>query len=162
MAKVDRIESESGNNMLRAVLQLYGRLMRGMTLGVRGVVLDSAGRVFLVRHSYTPGWHFPGGGVEPRENLVDALARELLEEGNLRIVGTPQLHGMFRNAEGAPRDHVAVFIVREFEQLSPPQPNWEIREADFFPLSKLPAETSAGTRRRLEEILYGAPVAPHW
>jgi len=148
--------------MIRTVLQLYGRLMRGMTLGVRGVVLDASGRVFLVRHSYTPGWHFPGGGVEPGENLADALARELLEEGNLRVDGTPLLHGMFRNAEGAPRDHVAVFVVREFEQLSPPRQSWEIREADFFPFNKLPERTTPGTRRRLEEILHGAPVAPHW
>ena len=31
-----------------------------MTLGVRGIVLDSEEQVFLVRHSYVHGWHFPG------------------------------------------------------------------------------------------------------
>jgi ADP-ribose pyrophosphatase YjhB (NUDIX family) len=148
--------------MIGTILQLYGRLARGMTLGVRGVVLDSDGNVFLVRHGYTPGWHFPGGGVEPGENLAEALTRELMEEGNLRITGTPLLHGVFRNAQAAPRDHVAVFVVREFEQSPPPQPNWEIREASFFPLNKLPEGMTEGTRRRLEEILYGAPVGAHW
>jgi 8-oxo-dGTP pyrophosphatase MutT (NUDIX family) len=148
--------------MIQRFLHLYWRFARGMTLGVRGVVLDADGRVFLVRHGYTPGWYFPGGGVEPGESLVEALARELLEEGNLRITGTPPLHGVFRNAHSSPRDHVAVFVAREFEWRSPPPPSWEIAEAGFFPLNKLPEGTSEGTRRRLEEILYGAPVNASW
>jgi 8-oxo-dGTP pyrophosphatase MutT (NUDIX family) len=148
--------------MIRRFLHLYWRFARGMTLGVRGVVLDADGKVFLVRHGYTPGWHFPGGGVEPGESLVVALARELEEEGNIRLTGTPLLHGMFQNAGASPRDHVAVFVVREFEWPAPPSPSWEINEAGFFPLHRLPDGTSEGTRRRLEEILYGAPVGASW
>jgi 8-oxo-dGTP pyrophosphatase MutT (NUDIX family) len=148
--------------MIWRFLHFYWRFTRGMTLGVRGVVLDADGRVFLVRHGYTPGWHFPGGGVEPGESLFEALARELMEEGNLRITCTPPLHGVFRNALASSRDHIAVFVVREFEWPSPAPPSWEIPEADFFPLNKLPEGTSEGTRRRLEEILYGAPVSASW
>ena len=48
---------------LRKVFHLYWRFARGMTLGVRAVVIDDAGRVFLVRHTYVAGWHLPGGGV---------------------------------------------------------------------------------------------------
>jgi len=40
---------------LRRVFHLYWRFARGMTLGVRAVVLDSENRVFLVRHSYVSG-----------------------------------------------------------------------------------------------------------
>jgi ADP-ribose pyrophosphatase YjhB (NUDIX family) len=148
--------------MFRRILHFYWRFARGMTLGVRGVVLDEDGKVFLVRHSYAPGWHFPGGGVEPGESLVDALARELTEEGNIHVIGVPPLHGVFHNAPASARDHVAVFVVREFEWPSPPSPTWEIPEAGFFPLNKLPEGTSEGTRRRLEEILYGAPVSASW
>jgi 8-oxo-dGTP pyrophosphatase MutT (NUDIX family) len=147
--------------MIRRFLHLYWRFARGMTLGVRGVVLDADGRVFLVRHGYTPGWHFPGGGVDPGESLNEALARELMEEGNLRVIGVPPLHGIFQNG-AYKRDHIAAFVVREFEWPSPLPASWEIAEAAFFPLNKLPEGTSEGTRRRLEEILYGAPLGATW
>ena len=148
--------------MIWRFLHYYWRFTRGMTLGVRGVVLDADGRVFLVRHGYTPGWHFPGGGVEPGESLGEALARELVEEGNLHVTRAPPLHGVFQNAGASRRDHVAVFVVREFEWPAPPFPSWEIPEAGFFPLDRLPEGTSEGSRRRLEEILYGAPVSASW
>jgi 8-oxo-dGTP pyrophosphatase MutT (NUDIX family) len=147
--------------MIRRFLHFYWRFARGMTLGVRGAVLDEDGRVFLVRHGYTPGWHFPGGAVDPGESLSEALARELMEEGNVRVIGTPPLHGVFQNG-AYKRDHIAVFVVREFGRPSPLPASWEIVEADFFPLNKLPDGTSEGTRRRLEEILYGTPVSATW
>src|SRR5215211_9381836 len=72
-------------SVLRRILHLYWRFSRGLTLGVRAIVLDSANRVFLIRHSYVAGWHLPGGGVEPGETARDALIRELKEEGNIEV-----------------------------------------------------------------------------
>ena len=65
---------------LRGLFHLYWRFARGMTLGVRAVVVDAEGRVFLIKHSYISGWHLPGGGVEVGETLRDALKRECKEQ----------------------------------------------------------------------------------
>src|ERR1700730_17748130 len=102
--------------IVRRLFHLYWWATRGMTLGVRGVVVDGTGRVFLVEHSYVAGWHFPGGGVEVGETLRDALARELVEEGNIVLTGTPSLHGVYFHDAYSRRDHIAVFVVRDFRQ----------------------------------------------
>jgi ADP-ribose pyrophosphatase YjhB (NUDIX family) len=139
-------------SLLRRALHLYFRLSRGMTLGVRAAVLDEAGRVFLVRHTYTPGWHLPGGGVETGETLREALAKELREEACIRLTGEPALHGVFFNRAMSARDHVAVFVVRAFAIDGIKQPDREIAEAGWFALDALPEGATAGTRRRLAEI----------
>src|SRR5689334_8079799 len=106
---------------IRRVLHLYWRFARGLTLGVRAVVIDSAGRVFLVKHSYVAGWHLPGGGVETGETVAEALARELAEEGGIVARTPPTLHGIFFNARVSRRDHVAVYLVRDFTQAGGPR-----------------------------------------
>jgi ADP-ribose pyrophosphatase YjhB (NUDIX family) len=148
--------------MLKRLLHLYWRFSRGMTVGVRGAVLDAQGRVLLVRHGYVNGWHLPGGGVEPGETLLDALARELMEESNVKVAGTPALHAVYFNNAASRRDHVALFIVREFEYGGPLPASFEIQECGFFPVEALPDGTTAATRRRLEEVLHGTPAAAHW
>jgi ADP-ribose pyrophosphatase YjhB (NUDIX family) len=158
---IDRLV-RAGEPALRWLLHLFWRFTRALTMGVRAVVIDAGGQVFLVRHSYVSGWHLPGGGVERGETLVQALARELREEGSIEVVGTPPLHGVFYNPVDSPRDHVAVFVVRVFRQDPAVRPNREIVERGFFSLDALPKETTPGTRRRLAEVLEGAPIGPKW
>ena len=148
--------------VLRPAMHLYWRLSRPMTLGVRAMVIDGQGRVFLVKHSYVEGWHFPGGGVETGETLMEALARELAEEGNVLMSAVPRLHGVFFNRRISRRDHVALFIVREFTQEQPPQPNHEIIEHGFFALTGLPDDTSRATRARLAEVFEQAAISELW
>lgn len=147
---------------LRRVLHFYWRFSRGMTMGVRGVVIDGQGRVFLIRHSYVAGWHLPGGGVETSETVATALARELSEEGNIIVTGGPALHGVFLNTKDSPRDHVAVFVVREFRQDTPPERNAEIVDHGFFSPDALPPDATPGTRRRIAEVFHRAPISDRW
>ena len=128
------------------------RLVRGMTLGVRAAVLDGEGRVFLVKHTYVPGWYLPGGGVDPGETIGEAIARELMEEGNIAVAAPPQLLGLYQNREVSRRDHVAFFVIRAFSQGTPRLADLEIAEAGFFPLNALPPDTTNATHRRLAEL----------
>jgi ADP-ribose pyrophosphatase YjhB (NUDIX family) len=147
---------------LRRTLHVYWRFARGMTLGVRALVLDEAGRIFLVKHSYVAGWHLPGGGVEVGETLGKALARELREEGNIELTEPPQLYGIYFNGRDSRRDHVAVYMVRGFRQVAAPVPDREIVAHGFFAPDELPNDTTAGTRARIIEMLGGAPVSERW
>jgi 8-oxo-dGTP pyrophosphatase MutT (NUDIX family) len=147
---------------LRWMFHLYWRFARGMTLGVRAVVLDRDNRVFLVKHSYVAGWHLPGGGVEVGESFGDALRRELSEEGRIEVIGNPPLHGVFFNSHVSSRDHVAVYLVRDFRQDRLPEPNREIVACGFFEADALPAETTEGTRLRIAEALEGTTPIATW
>jgi ADP-ribose pyrophosphatase YjhB (NUDIX family) len=148
--------------LIYRLMHLYWRLSRGLTLGVRAAVFDERNAVFLVRHSYVKGWHLPGGGVEPGETLLEALSRELQEEGNIALTQPPALHGVFFNKRPPSRDHVVVFVARHFVQSTPKARDAEILETGFFPLGALPADTSQATRRRLQEISEGAAISPLW
>jgi 8-oxo-dGTP pyrophosphatase MutT (NUDIX family) len=147
---------------IRRCLHLYWRLSRGLTLGVRGLVVDEAGRIFLVKHTYVRGWHLPGGGVEPGETLFNALARELKEEGNIELTEPPALHALYFNSRGSQRDHVALFVVSAFRQPAPPAPDHEIMAHGFFAPDALPEDTVASVRARVAEVMMGAPPSQRW
>jgi 8-oxo-dGTP pyrophosphatase MutT (NUDIX family) len=147
---------------VRSILHLYWRFARPMTLGVRAVVVDDEGRVFLVKHSYVAGWHLPGGGVEVGETLQVSLARELLEEGGITPLGPVALHGVFFNARVSRRDHVAVYVLRDFRQQGVPHNPREIIGHGFFARDALPADTTRGTRARIAEVFDGVPITEQW
>ncbi len=148
--------------LLIRLLHIYFRFARGLTFGVRAAVLNDRGEVFLVRHSYVSGWYFPGGGVEVGETAGEALERELAEEAGLALAGPPTLHGIFLNRSASQRDHVALYVVRDFRTLGVKRADREIAEAGFFPLDALPEGTTSATRRRLDEILTGTLSPAEW
>lgn len=143
-------------------LHVYWRLARGLTLGVRGVVIDAERRVFLVKHSYVAGWHLPGGGVEPGETLATALARELREEGNIELTAPAALFAVYFNHRISRRDHVALYVARSFRQTTPPRPNREIIAHGFFAVDSLPTGATPATRQRIEEVFAGRAAAEFW
>ena len=147
---------------IRRVLHTYWRFARGLTLGVRALVIDPQGRVLLVKHSYVMGWHLPGGGVETGETIQDALARELVEEAGITALEPPVLQGLFFNSRVSRRDHVALFVIRAFRQDGGPRNRQEIVDYGFFARDALPPDATRGTRARLAEVFDGAAVSPRW
>jgi ADP-ribose pyrophosphatase len=152
------------NMAIRSLHSASVRLLRGVTLGVRGLVTGPEG-VLLVRHGYRPGWYLPGGAVDPGESAEEAVRREVLEETGIAFLAAPRLVGLYFNAGMANRDHVALFVVEEgqWRRERPFVPGAEIREARFFPAHALPAEATDATRRRVGEALAGGqPVSGRW
>jgi 8-oxo-dGTP pyrophosphatase MutT (NUDIX family) len=116
------------------------------------------GEVLLVRHTYHPGWYLPGGAVDRGETLDTAAKREAFEETgaelqNLRLVGA------YTNFKEWKSDHNILFLTTDFTLRG--KPDHEIAEMRFFALNSLPADMSAGHRKRLEEYLAGT-ISPQF
>ena len=147
--------------LTRPLLHARARMTRGMTLGVRGLVRDGEGRVLLVKHTYTSGWHMPGGGVERGETGEAALAREMVEEAGVELVGRPSLRSIHSSEAGFRGDHILFFEVGEWRAVTATS-RGEIAAAEWFAPDALPRDVTGGTARRIAEALSGAMADPLW
>lgn len=138
------------------------RWVRGMTMGARTAVIDDAGRFLLVKHTYSPGWIFPGGGIESGESAIDAAIREIREEANVIAQGELQLHGIFSNHAEMRNDHLVFYVLRREFEVLPFKPSLEIADARFFAVADLPATTTSGSRRRISELTGKTPISREW
>jgi ADP-ribose pyrophosphatase YjhB (NUDIX family) len=133
-----------------------------MTLGVRGLIIDKDERILLVKHTYVTGFYLPGGGVEPGETIVQALERELREECAISLKSPPLLHNIYLNKRSSSRDHVALFLIRDFSDEGPRLPDKEIAEVKYFSVNELPNEATPATRARINEIINNTPTSSYW
>jgi len=133
-----------------------------VTLGVRLAAFDTEGRVFLVRHSYVPGLHLPGGAVDPHETCREAVVREAREEGGLELAAPPDLFAVYRNLAAGRHDHVLLYVARGVVSVARPRLSLEIRASGFHPVASLPAGVTAATRTRVAEVLEGHPPDENW
>ena len=143
-------------------LHTYFLMRRGLTLGVRAIVRSNDGKFLLVRHTYTPGWHFPGGGVEKGQTAEQALRDELRQETGLQIVGKPIMHGLFYNNNVSKRDHVLAYHCDVKGSLEAKPTSLEIAEIAYFSFEDLPQDTDPGTVRRIRETLFGDEKTEVW
>ncbi|WP_077548645.1 NUDIX domain-containing protein [Pseudorhizobium flavum] len=130
-------------------------LFSGKILAVRAICLNEDNRIFLVKHTYTPGWHLPGGGVTNGMSVLETLEKELREEGNLRLASPPHLRQIFFNRDASAREHIVLYTVA-VTQSGETGPSLEIAEGRFFPLHALPDDTDAATLRRIQEMRVGS------
>jgi 8-oxo-dGTP pyrophosphatase MutT (NUDIX family) len=147
--------------LLTPAYRIAMRQVRGLTVGVRVMVFDDQGRVLLIEHSYTPGWHLPGGGVERGESAEAAAVRELEEEAGVRPEGRMTLVSLHDNGHSFRGDHVLLYRLDRWTA-TPPTARGEILRRDWFHPDALPDGVTAGTRRRLAQVLDGTPPDLFW
>lgn len=154
-----RIVFAIGHNLRK----LWWRVSRRRTLGVR-VMLHKDRKLLAVRHRYGGPLMLPGGGVDRAETVWAAARRELTEETGILDCGPLQLAGVYLHlADGRP-DYVVLFT-GELPDVLPVFPSTALSEVASVHIATADAQDeklSPATRRRIAELLDGAPVSEFW
>jgi ADP-ribose pyrophosphatase YjhB (NUDIX family) len=129
------------------LMRLFWFVFRPITIGVR-VLAVKDGQVILVRHTYQEEWFLPGGGVKRGETLEQAIRREGYEECGMAF-GSLRLAGIYTSFLEYKNDHIVLFISEDFTFSG--KGDAEIAQVSAFVLDCLPADTSPGCRRRIDE-----------
>ncbi len=147
-------------NALTFLQRKLQKLFNAKTVGVRVLVFNEQGQVLLIRHTYTAGWHFPGGGVNARETPKQAALREAYEEAGIKTQDEPTLMGFYYQTVRGADDYVALYLIHSFIQYVVSSP--EIAEIRWSDPDQLPEGTSESTYQRLREYFDSAPMSDRW
>jgi 8-oxo-dGTP pyrophosphatase MutT (NUDIX family) len=153
-------ERSLGQNLALAARLAAQAVIAPVAYGAHAMIEDGEGRLLLVRHTYMPGWFFPGGGVNRGEPACDAVRRELEEEIGLERFEACELFGLYTRKHVWATNVIALFHIRG--AIFDFKPNLEIAEAKFFPLNAPPKGTGPGPLRRFEERATGKEKSAYW
>ena len=138
----------------------YHRALGMRTNGVRAVIINDRSEILFVMHTYIPGWHFPGGGVDKGESPREAIIREVREEAGIHVKEAPLIYDCYFHKIAGVDDIVSLYIIKNFECQS--FNSSEILEAKWFSLEQLPNEVSLASKRRIGEIFYNQIKIESW
>lgn len=136
--------------------------------GIRALIVDDDGHVLLARFEFADDtvWAAPGGGIEPGEDPLDALARELFEEVGLTGVAIGPLvwerTHLMAMSSGHDGQHDRFHLVRTPRFEPDPAIGWDAMRAEgvhglrWWSPAEISAATAPGVRfapRRIGELL---------
>ena len=146
--------------LVHQTLRAYWFFRRPVTKGARAIAITPGGRIILIRHSYIPGWHLPGGGCRAGEEARAAVLRELREEIGLISHGGVEFLAEYAHVIDFKDDRVSLFVATDVVYAA--GRSLEVDEVMEFPMDDLPPGVSAPTRRRLAEFRGTAPISREW
>jgi len=127
-------------------------------VGAAAFIVDSEGRVLLVKHTYGRlNWELPGGIGEVDESPCETAVREVKEETGLTVVAQ-HMTGYYY----APENDKLHFVYRcrQTEEEALPRPDLgEISECGFWPVNALPRPMSDWTVQRIQDAVNGNTFA---
>lgn len=145
----------AGLRVAHAVRLRWWRLRKRAARGCRVLVIDPAGRVLLIRHSYGSGqWMLPGGGLGRGEDPVAGGLREVAEETACRA-DPAVLLGRIDTPTSSSETH----LVAGWSADAPRADGREIIAAEFFALDALPADMGRRLASELPEWVRAAKAA---
>lgn len=127
------------------------------------IIVARKGHKFLLVQEQKGQWYFPGGGVLPREDLLQAAERETLEEAAIRVF----IEGIYRieyiaNPDSTSRFRI-IFTARPVDETPPKsQPDEETLAAKWFTVEEIEqlALRSPEVLQIVQDILNGAAISP--
>lgn len=125
--------------------------MSNKLVGAAAVILDSEGKILLVKHNYGKyNWELPGGLSEQKESAEETAKREVFEETGLEVT-VGRLTGVYYELEHDMHHFAFICTINETQQ---PQPDSkEVTECKYFSIENLPRPISDFTIKRIQEAL---------
>ena len=115
---------------------LTARLVRPkFRAAVAALIFNEQGQILLFKHTYRKfEWGLPAGGLEYREQPIDAIQREFLEETGMRI----QVQRLLTAVSAREDHHISMIYLCKIVSGVFKESN-EISEMRYFPVNELPA-----------------------
>ncbi len=135
----------------RALRRMTMRMTHArFTVTAAAIVVDTQGRVLLLKHRFRPGtgWGIPGGFIEAEEQPDEAVRRELREEVGLELAGVELVT---TRAFTKPRQIEIVFRCHPKGDALPQ--SIEIRKASWFSIDSLPEGLPLDQRKLIRDTL---------
>jgi ADP-ribose pyrophosphatase YjhB (NUDIX family) len=129
-------------------LHIIRSTQKKFTVSAVAVVINEEGKVLILDHLLRPGagWALPGGFIEANEQAEAAIKREIREETTLELENVHLVHVRTINL------HIEILF--RANASGNPRPNSrEIKEAGWYALDEIPAETSGVQKRIIREVL---------